>query len=373
MKPLLSVVYPYRNRDAERVERSLNSLCLQENADRIEIILVDFGSDERMQEQIKLLVKKFPLVKYVFNHTHLMPWSRSHALNTGIKLASAEYVFTADVDIIFDKTFGLLYENLMRSFDATFFSVGYLPEKFNYSNSIEKRDYRKSESYALGLALIKKSALEKIGGYDEFYCFWGLEDNDIHLRLQASGCTCSYYESNVLLYHQWHPPANSDLPAGWRTCMGEYFEAHQKEIIRNKNLEWGKVLKAQDRTAWQALNKKITEPDILSCRRIFFESQLIKKLDETTSGQTTAAAFIDSFSEKHLHAKPGRLAAMLNKTFKACRLPLHVSTAYSDQFMTTLQARDSFFYFIHFHRLEIADYAFRINEKGHFEYAFTKI
>lgn len=373
MKPLLSVIYPYRNRDAKRVERSLNSLCHQESADRFEVILVDYGSDAVMQEQIKSMIRKFPSVKYAFNHTLGMPWSRSHALNTGIKLAAADYVFTADVDMIFDNGFSHVSEQLIRTDKAVFFSVGYLPEKFDFNKPIEKKDYQKSASHALGLALIEKNALEKIRGYDEYYCFWGIEDNDIHHRLQASGCRCSYFESDVLLYHQWHQPANVDLPEGWRTCMGEYFESNKSNIIRNKNQEWGKMLTAHERKAWYALENKISETDKISSRKIFFEWQLKKKLEEATSGQTIAGEFSDVFSEKYLRAKPGRLAAMLKNTFNLFHLPLDVSTAYKDQFMTTRQARDSFFYFIRFNLHQIADYAFRFNEKGRFEYAFTKI
>jgi glycosyltransferase involved in cell wall biosynthesis len=373
MKPLLSVIYPYRNRDTERVERSLNSLDRLEWSHKIEIILVDYGSEALMQAQIKTLLKKFPSVKYVFNHTLGMPWSRSHAINTGIRLAKADFVFTADVDILFDKNFSHAIEKRMQQEEAVFFSVGYLPPAFDYTRPIQKKDYRKSESYALGLALIKKTALEKIAGYDEFYCFWGVEDNDIHLRLKASGCTCSYEEADVLLYHQWHPPAYTDLPEGWRVCMGEYFECHQSELIRNKNHEWGQLLTAQERPAWQALEKKIALPDPITCRKIFFEWQLAKKFDEAASGQTIVAEYADAYSEKYLDAKPGKLAGLLKKTFHRLRVPLHVSTAYTDQFMTVSQARDAFFYFIHLHRHRFADYAFRINEKGHLEYAFTKI
>ncbi len=373
MKPLLSVIYPYRNRDAERVERSIRSLFSQDLIERFEIILVDYGSDEIIQEQIKSLLKKFPSVRYVFNPTQGMPWSRSHALNTGLKLATADYIFTADVDMIFDASFGSIAERLIQTDKAVFFSVGYLPEKFDYNKPIKEKDYLRSESYALGLALIEKNALEKIRGYDEFYCFWGMEDNDIHHRLQASGCKCSYFESSVLLYHQWHRPANVDLPIGWRTCMGEYFEANKPDVVRNKNHEWGRILASHERTAWHSLKNKISETDKISSRKIFFEWHLTSKFEAAASRQTIIGEFTDVFSGRYLKAKPGRMAALLKKAFHLFRLPLDVSTVYRDQFMTARQARDSFFYFIHFHRFQIADYAFRFNEKGGFEFAFTKI
>lgn len=373
MKPLLSVIYPYRNRDAERVERSLSSLYRMESSHRFEIILVDYGSDVHMQEKIKSLLVKFPSVTYVFNHTSGMPWSRSHALNSGIRLASSDYIFTADVDMIFDTAFSAAVQQLMLTEDAVFFSVGYLPDKFDYSKTINEKDYQKSESYALGLALIKKKSLEQIGGYDEFYCFWGMEDNDIHHRLNKAGNKCSYFESGVLLYHQWHPPANADLPEGWRTCMGEYFEAMKTEMVRNKNHEWGKIFKTEDRKAWNALTNKASKADNLSCRKGFFEWQLKTKLDEAASGQTIIGSFTDTFSEKYLTAKPGKLAAALKNVFNTLHIPINVNTAYTDQFMTPLQARDAFFYFAHFNRHVIADYAFHINEDGRLEYAFTVI
>lgn len=372
MKPKLSIIYPYRNRDTERVERSLNSLFRQQCSAWSEIILIDYGSNEACQLQMQSLLKKFPAVRYIYNHTQGMPWSRSHALNTGIKLAEAEYVFTADADMIFDSRFSTVMEKLIGSNDAFFFLVGYLPEKFNFTKPITQKDYQKSRSYALGLALISKNALIKIGGYDEFYCFWGVEDNDIYSRLLSSGYSCRYYETDVLLYHQWHAPANADLPEGWRTCMGEYFAAMKAEPVRNKKREWGKLFTLQERTAWMALHQTRSSADEIVCRKKYFEWLLIRKLADALCGQTITGKFVDAFSEKYIRARPGQLATVLKKTFDVLRIPIDVRTAYTDQFMTAEQARDSFFYFTLFNSQQLADYAFRFNEIGQFEYAFTK-
>lgn len=372
MKPKVTVIFPYRNRDAERVERSLGSLCSQEAVKKMEIIFVDFGSDDVHQEKIKNLLKKFSQVNYVYNHTQGMPWSRSHALNTGIKLASSDFVFTADVDMIFDAEFGSCLLKLTEQDDAVFFSVGYLPKKFRFGKAIQPPLYRKSESFALGLALINRNALLALRGYDEFYCFWGLEDNDIHARLQATGYRCRFFESEVLLYHQWHPAANTSMPDGWRTCMGEYFEAMKSVPVRNQSHEWGKIFTLRERTAWNALNRNITDSTPLACRKVFFEWQLINKLENTASGETVSGIFTDTFSEKYLRAKPGKIAGLLNSLTGFLRLQVNVSTTYSGLFMTAEQAYNSFFYFVHFNRKQISDYAFRIHKNNQLEYAFTK-
>jgi len=46
--------------------------------------------------------------------------------------------------------------------------------------------------------------LKAINGFDEFFHFWGAEDEDVHSRLLLNGLELLFYDSGVLLLHQWH-------------------------------------------------------------------------------------------------------------------------------------------------------------------------
>ena len=96
----VSVVIVYKNRDTKRVKNTLDSIKNQ-TLDGIEVIFIDYGSDEIYQQAIQPLVESYSFAKYYFNDTRGMPWNRSHALNTGIKLAAADYVLLGDIDWVY--------------------------------------------------------------------------------------------------------------------------------------------------------------------------------------------------------------------------------------------------------------------------------
>jgi hypothetical protein len=62
----------------------------------------------------------------------------------------------------------------------------------------------KSQQGAKGMSLLPMAALTRIGGYNEFYHFWGAEDEDLHYRLTLEGLESIFYSNEVLLLHQWH-------------------------------------------------------------------------------------------------------------------------------------------------------------------------
>ena len=127
----VTIIYGFRNRDIERVKRSLDSL--RDQTDQFfKVIFVDYGSEENVSVLVKDLIAQYNFCTYLYNETRGMPWNRAHALNSGIRIATTEYVFTADIDLIFTENFIAKTKKLAKQGTVAFFPVVYLTPKIDF-------------------------------------------------------------------------------------------------------------------------------------------------------------------------------------------------------------------------------------------------
>jgi glycosyltransferase involved in cell wall biosynthesis len=201
---MITIIYPYKNKELERLHKSLQSLERQENQD-FEILIVDYGSDLKNRDFNKKELRIYKKVKYFYSYHIYQPWSRPRAINIGVKLSTSDYIFTADIDMIFRNDFIQLLHDLKHPKKSYFFKVGYLSEQ-------ESKKEKKFENYkpmhyskvsAQGISLFPKKELCNINGLDEYIHFWGA-DNDVHNRLVNNGLFSFFYDSDILVLHQWH-------------------------------------------------------------------------------------------------------------------------------------------------------------------------
>jgi len=202
---MITIIYPFKNRELQRIKKSLDSLVNQYNKD-FSVVFVDYGSDFEIAASVKELLKQYEFVKYIYSFHNNQPWSRAKAINIGLRFVETEYVFIADIDIIFNERFVDVLFGLKDKNDNVYFQVGYL-DKYE-SAEVKCFDCYTVESTSIpegqGLSLFKLDSLLMIGGFDEFFHFWGAEDEDIHLRLQNAGFSSRFYDDEILLLHQWH-------------------------------------------------------------------------------------------------------------------------------------------------------------------------
>ena len=202
---MITILYPYRNRELERVKRSLDSLVQQTNRN-FKVLFVDYGSKKDIAVKIKPIVEKYTFCSYYYLYTELQPWNKSKALNFAIKRIKGQYCFVTDVDMIFHPDFvSILYDKLKFN-TVVYFRVGFLSEAESNKNKYFEDYIIKflSNHEATGLSLLPVEKLKEIQGFDEFFHFWGAEDTDLHNRLKNSGCEVLYYDEKTLLLHQWH-------------------------------------------------------------------------------------------------------------------------------------------------------------------------
>jgi len=254
---MITILYPYRNREPERVKRSLDSLKEQEN-NNFKVLFVDYGSNAVSSSAIKDLISQYDFATYIYCFSEYQPWSRAKALNIGLKNVTTDYVFTADVDMIFSPNFISKLQELTNPSKAYYFKVGFLNEKESQTNK-NFEDYSIDFSTgvgAQGLSLFYLKNVVEITGYDEFLHFWGAEDIDIHERLIRTGIESVFYNNEILLLHQWHRSYRKsekdsltvDLQLkGIVKLNHQHLKNNQEnKIIKFDNQKWGNIISESD-------------------------------------------------------------------------------------------------------------------------------
>ena len=69
------------------------------------------------------------------------------------------------------------------------------------ANPLRKKNWKKVQTCNLSLY---KSDFIKIGGFDESYMGWGLEDSDLIVRLINSGVYKKKIIRGAVVFHLWH-------------------------------------------------------------------------------------------------------------------------------------------------------------------------
>lgn len=254
---MITILYPYRDRELSRVKRSLDSLSNQSRQD-FKVLLVDYGSEFKMAESVERLLTAYDFANYFYSYHINRPWSRAKAVNIGLCLVTTSYVFVADVDMIFRDDFVEKLCQLKNPNQAVYFKVGFLAE--NESKLIKSFGNHKiaflSGQGAQGLSLFPLDALKAINGFDEFFHFWGAEDEDVHSRLLLNGLEVLFYDSDILLLHQWHQSyrkseenkLTKDLQLSNITRINMQHQLHNKttkKIIVNQT-GWGQSITKEE-------------------------------------------------------------------------------------------------------------------------------
>jgi glycosyltransferase involved in cell wall biosynthesis len=255
----ISIIFGYRNRELWRVKNCLDSLQAQSFKD-FEVVFIDYGSDHALALEIKGLVQSYSFAKYFYNHTLGMPWNRAHALNTGVRLSSHDYILFGDIDLIYTERFLEALSGHIKENYQVYSSVYFLPEKLTDLKQILSGNWKhykySGKTGKGGVHLIKRSTIEEIRGYDEYYAFWGVEDRDLYTRLDKLGIKSAWIDhEKTPVFHQWHTEASGAnrnfFPDRWWENMNIHYQRNIENLIRN-DINWGKLLGTGDRPVFNA-------------------------------------------------------------------------------------------------------------------------
>ncbi len=189
MKANISIVIIHYH-SPDDLKKSLSRLY--PGIDSYEITVVDNSSLSNMSE----LKKRFPKVQWLQNR-----WNEgfAHAANQGIVATSGRWVLFLNPDVFIsgseiEELFHYAEKNQLDAVSPTFTDERYqkplptfeaLLSEFTPLHVV-KHQQLKQKTLVGGCVLVRRSALEKIGGWDERFFLW-FEDSDLTMRLVASG------------------------------------------------------------------------------------------------------------------------------------------------------------------------------------------
>ena len=234
---MFSVIYANRNRDVKRIKASLDSLQRQSVRD-FEVIFVDYGSDPVLVEEYEGLSEAFNFMRFFSLKVSQLLWNKSKALNYGIKKASFSTVFIADVDLIFHPQTASLFQTLATPEKFFLFRLGYLDqeESNRLSGNYEFEELRPQRFGTVnGMILVPKEALLKVNGLDEFFHFYGAEDEDLFARLENGGYKQEKLETQNF-YHNWHRSfsGSEDRLLTGNPRVKNIMRINQRHFLRNR-------------------------------------------------------------------------------------------------------------------------------------------
>ncbi len=297
MKEFVTIVYANRNRDLKRIKASFDSLKCQTDFN-FRVIFVDYGSEEISVDNLKQLCNCYIFVTPFFLPVSQLLWNKSKALNYGISQTQSPYIFIADVDLIFHPETVALFNKLAVKDKFFLFNLGYLDraesEKLNKSYNFE--DLNPSRfGMVNGMILSPTKAFLGVNGLDEFFHFYGSEDEDLFARMENAGYkreanTAAYF------YHSWHQSfagSEDEIITGnprvkniMRINQRHFQFNHEKGIIQPlRQQRMGSYISPERATALQNPNIKLEIPNILARVEHFLREELPSRRGEVVQAE----------------------------------------------------------------------------------------
>ena len=196
------------------IESTLNSMIQQEiNQFELEILVIDGGSTDGTLEKARRLQQLDNRIKIIHNQQKKTPY----AFNLGIKHAQGDYFVLINAHCTYPTNYIRIIFEELKKVNAT--AVSGLVRPIPATNSLQaklvywvstsafgvsNRSYRVAKSGftdMVSLPIFQKSAVEKIGGYNEKLI--RNQDNDLNHRLIQSGG--KLYVTDLVTAH-YHPP-----------------------------------------------------------------------------------------------------------------------------------------------------------------------
>jgi hypothetical protein len=172
-------------------------------------------------------------------------WNRANALNIGLQQTIGDIIVFSDIDLILPTNFVEKVKKLNYTKCFYTFQCYYLPT-LNFVFDLTEAKKQNIEFGYVGLCSLSKNQISLIGGFDEYYQVWGLEDDDLYSRLAENKfdrICCSIEDYPIL--HQFHEFQKNKSPNFWSVAA---LDRHYSKL-GDRNFEIDFTINSLDRPA----------------------------------------------------------------------------------------------------------------------------
>ncbi len=204
-RSLISVIVPVYNAE-KYIADALQSIIYQ-NYFPIEILVIDDGSMDGTGEVIRSFGDQ---VKYTFQENSGPPFAR----NLGLSMAKGKYIAFLDADDLWCENKIALQLKRFKENPEVEIVLGYT-QRIRLSTSDDRDHFipflDPQPMLSMGAALMKKSAFEKVGNFDEslLYC----DDMDWFLRAREEEIKIIIHDDITQLYRKHTREFNHSTPS----------------------------------------------------------------------------------------------------------------------------------------------------------------
>lgn len=246
LNSLVSVIIPTFKR-SNFILRAIESV-LNQTYENIEIIIVDDNEgDNEFSKLTKKILKRFIDNREIVYVKHRTNKGISAARNTGIKKAKGDYIaFLDDDDEFLPKKIELQLDIFNKSKNNVGLVYGaYLEINENLNKEIVIMPKFKDNVYSIlglnhigppSMVMCTKSAIEQIGGFDEFLNH--KEDIDFYFRLSEKYNIS--FTNEVITKYYIHSGAASKNHSDRLILMHRYLDKH-KEKMKYPKIRWSEL------------------------------------------------------------------------------------------------------------------------------------
>lgn len=212
-----------------------------------------------------------------------------------------------------------------------------------------------SADTGLGLSILNRADFEKIGGYDERFMIWGIEDIALQYRALQAGIEHLWLDPALACtYHIWHPTAAAGLPKNWYASMWSlYEETRTQPCLRLAN--WASL--AERRLSHGA---KPHQTFIINDDVVAHTARFMYGFTAAAPGQVLCLA-----ADRH-HLKTHPLIEQANKVLKSVGVSYRLGPKeFQDRLWEPEDRYEAaMLYFLLYNRQHLADFMIESDEKS---------
>jgi len=207
----ICVVIGFRDWGLDRLAAAIKSHVRSTAGKITDVVVSDYGSEDSA-EVLKVVTAAGGRV---VRTERTGPWSRSRALNAGVRGTKTPYCITTDADMIFSKGCIENLLNMLKRDESAAHLIQCRDLEDNCGadvvsklsdSDLEKNSFFRPRWGMGGLVAFRREAFDKIRGYDDRMEVYGGEDIDFANRLRRGGTRLNWVDDEATrIYHIWHP------------------------------------------------------------------------------------------------------------------------------------------------------------------------